>query len=57
MCSIPGGGTKLLPAVPQKTRGEVLCQGQGQKVEGEKAIHLVVFGLKKHPFVLLYMSE
>ena len=43
-----GGGTKLLPAVPQKTRGEVLCQGQGQKVEGEKAIHLVVFGLKKH---------
>ena len=58
MRSIPGGGTKFLQAVPQKTSREVLCQGQGQKVEGEKAIHLVVFGLKKHlTFALLYMNE
>lgn len=42
----------------KKTSREVLCQGQGQKVEGEKAIHLVVFGLKKHlTFALLYMNE
>ena len=56
---IPGGGTKILQVVPQKTSTEVLCQGQGQKAEGEEAIHLVAFGLEKisHLFCFTWMNK
>ena len=59
MCLIPGGGTKILQVVPQKTSTEVLCQGQGQKAEGEVAIHLVAFGLEKisHLFCFTWMNK